>query len=75
MIAFLKCLIFGHRYGRFIRCSNLCCVNTPRLVRFCTHCNKEKFFYPEAQVSYLSSVAADQKSLYYAELFNKENNL
>ena len=82
MIAFLKCFIFGHKYGRFVDSTyftvneNNQSLSIPRIARFCKCCNEIEYLYPEGEeMGYNVSRISFEQSSYYAELFNKENNL
>jgi len=81
MIAFLKCLIFGHKYGRFATSLhgtldiNEKHISIPRIVRFCKCCNTGNYLYPEGQYQgYIDKETGNKKSSHYAELFNRSNN-
>ena len=78
MIKWLKCLLYGHSYGKFVgyvynASKNISC---PRMCRYCKKCNEQHIFKLEEDndlsfiCGYANSVLAREIAQKYADKFN-----
>ena len=78
MIKWLKCLFYGHDYGKFVGYIYIGSVTTacPRMCRYCKKCNKRNIFKLENDESvsvlcgYAGSEQAREIAQKYADKFN-----